>query len=113
MTKDKMTKISLKNIIKLNRGLNILSNSNVGFKDVDLSFALSMFKSNSQKHIEAFQEVVKGLKGTEDEKNAEVQNLLKNEFELVVPVITLEAIKTSKNEIPLMAFDFLSEFITK
>jgi len=109
----KSEKITLDEIIKLNRGLNVLTNSGIGFKDIELSFELSLFKSESTKHIEAFQAVVKELKGTEEEKNTEVEVLLEKVYELKAPIITLKALKTSEKEIPLLAFDYLSEFITK
>ena len=109
----KKGKLTLEKIIQLNRGLNVLANSGIGFKDVELSFELSLFKGASAKHIASFQEVVKTLEGTDEEKNKEMEVLTQKEYDLTAPIITLEALKTSEKEIPLLAFDYLTDFITK
>jgi hypothetical protein len=108
-----MKKITLEKIIKFNNGLNVITNAGVGFKDIELSFDISVFKAESLKLVTAFQEVVKTLKGTDKEKEAEIEILLKKEYEINAPVLKLDAIKTSEKEIPLVAFDFLHEFMTK
>jgi len=113
MAKEKKNTMTLREIIKFNRGLNVLANSSIGFEDVDVSFELSMFKLNSKKHVTAFQEVVDGLTGTDAEKDKATEVLLDKEYELTAPKLTLKVIKTSVNEVPLLAFDYLAEFITK
>lgn len=108
-----MKKITLEKIIKFNNGLNVITNAGVGFKDVELSFDISVFKAESLKLVTAFQEVVKTLKGTDKEKEKEIEVLLQKEYAIDTPVLKVSALKGTEKEIPLVAFDFLHEFMTK
>jgi len=108
-----MKKITLEKIIKYNNGLNVITNAGVGIKDVELSFDLSVFKAESLKLVTAFQDVVKELKGTDKEKEKEIEVLLQKEYAIEAPELKLSALKESEKEIPLVAFDFLHEFMTK
>ena len=108
-----MAKIALDRIVKFNNGLNVLSNAGVALKDVELSFSISVFKAESEKLVEAFQEVSKEVKGTDEEQQEQLQKLLQKEYEIELPVISLSVLKDTTKEIPLIAFDFLHEFIKK
>ena len=108
-----MEKITLEKIIKYNNGLNVITNAGVGIKDLELAYDISIFKSESEKLVKAFQEVAATIKGKEKEKADETQKLLDKEYEIEVPKLTIAALKESEKEIPLVAFDYLHEFITK
>jgi len=108
-----MTTMTLGDILKVVGGLNILTNAGVGFKDVELSFAIAQFKSAAGKLNESLQEVLKGLEGTDEEKEVEVKVLLDKEYEIEMPEIKLSSLKESQKEIPLVAFDYLQDYITK
>ena len=108
-----MEKVKLEKIIKYNNGLNVITNAGVGIKDIELAYDISVFKSESEKLVKAFQEVAATVKGSEKKKDAEVAVLLQKEYEIEMPVLTIAALKESEKEIPLLAFDFLHEFIEK
>lgn len=108
-----MEKITLEKIIKYNNGLNVITNAGVGIKDLELAYDISIFKSESEKLVKAFQEVAEGIKGKEKEKTEGVQKLLDKEYEIEVPKLTVATLKESEKEIPLVAFDYLHEFMTK
>jgi hypothetical protein len=108
-----MNNMTLGDIIKVTKGLNILANEGIGFKDVELSFALAQFKGESTKLQEALQEVVKGLTGTDEENNIALQGLLDKKHKIDMPSIKLSAMKEATKEIPLLAFDFLKDIIVK
>ena len=108
-----MKTMTLGEILKVVGGLNILTNAGVGFKDVELSFGIAQFKAEAGKLNDSLQEVLKGLEGTDEEKNDEIKVLLDKEYEIELPTITLDNLKTSEKEIPLVAFDYLQEYIIK
>lgn len=108
-----MEKVKLSQIIKCNNGLNVVANANVGIKDLELALDISIFKAESEKLVKAFQEVAATIKGKEKEKEKELAALLEKEYEIAMPELTLSALKESKEEIPLIAFDYLHEFIKK
>lgn len=107
-----MEKITLEKIIKYNNGLNIISNAGVGIKDLELAFDISIFKAESEKLVKAFQETTTEIKDKE-KKETEIQKLLDKEYEMEVPKLTVATLKESTKEIPLVAFDYLHEFMTK
>ena len=108
-----MEKIKLEKIIKFNNGLNVVTNAGVGIKDIELAYDISVFKSESEKLVKAFQEVAAEVKGSDKKKEAAIQVLLQKEYEIGMPVLTIAALKESEKEIPLLAFDFLHEFMKK
>ena len=108
-----MEKIKLEKIIKFNNGLNVVTNAGVGIKDIELAYDISVFKSESEKLVKAFQEVAAEVKGSDKKKEAAIQVLLQKEYEIEMPVLTIAALKESAKEIPLLAFDFLHEFMKK
>jgi len=109
-----MEKVTLEKIIKYNNGLNIVSNAGVGIKDIELAYDISIFKAESEKLVKAFQEVAGDVKEKDEKKKAAaVQVLLDKEYEIEMPKLTIEALKESTKEIPLVAFDYLHEFMTK
>lgn len=108
-----MEKFTLEKIIKYNNGLNVITNAGVGIKDLELAYDISIFKSESEKLVKAYQEVAKDIKGKDEAKAVELQKLLDKEYEISVPKLTIAALKESEKEIPLVAFDYLHEFITK
>lgn len=108
-----MEKIKLEQIIKYVNGLNIMTNAGVGIKDVEVAFDISLFKVEGTKLLESFQEVAKTVKGKEEEKEAKLRVLLDKEYEIELPAITLDLLKDSKEEIPLVVFDYLQGLIKK
>ena len=104
--------LKLNQIIQLLNGLNIISNAGVSIKDVEAAFNMSLYKHEAQKLFDAFQEASKGMDEKKDNKK-ELEALLNKEYEIEVPTLNLELFKGSKVEIPLIAFDYLREFISK
>ena len=111
MGKSTKTKATLQSLIKYNNGLNVLNQAGVSMKDVKLSYKLSIFKSETEKLIKAFQDAMKESKTDDKEKEKEIEELLKQEYELEVPRLSLAALEKSDKDIPLVAFDYLHEFI--
>lgn len=108
-----MEKVKLEKIIKYTNGLNILTNAGVGIKDIELAYDISVFKSESEKLVKAFQEIAKKEEGTDEKKEAAYAVLLAKEYSIAIPKLTVAALKESEKEIPLLAFDFLHEFMKK
>ena len=109
-----MEKITLEKIIKYNNGLNVITNAGVGIKDLELAYDISIFKSESEKLVKAFQEVAGEVKEKDEKKKTDaIQVLLDKEYEINVPKLTVATLKESEKEIPLVAFDYLHEFMTK
>lgn len=106
--------IELGKIIKFLNGLNIITNAGASVKDVETAFNISIFKAEAQKLFEAFQAAsASSTEQDEAKKKEELEKLLDKKYDIEMPVITLEMLKESKAEIPLLAFDYLGEFITK
>ena len=108
-----MSKVKLEEIIKITNGLNIITNAGVGIKDVKLAFDLALFKGEAEKLVKAFQEAMTAFKGTEEEKTKEGDTLLKREHEINLPEIKLSTFEGSSVEVPLIAFDYLRDYIKK
>lgn len=108
-----MEKIKLEQIIKYNNGLNVITNAGVGIKNIELAYDISVFKSESEKLVKAFQEAAATIKGSEKKKDAEVAVLLNKEYEMELPTLSIAILQESEKEIPLLAFDFLHEFMKK
>lgn len=102
-----MEKTSLKKILTVNSGLNVIVNEGIGFKDINLTFELSLFRKEVEDLTKAFQEA------SRDAKPEEVEKLLKKEYEIKLPVIKLDQLKQATKEIPLLAVDLLRDCITK
>jgi hypothetical protein len=108
-----MSKLKLEEVIKITNGLNIISNAGVGIKDVVLAFEISMFKKDAEALVTSFQEAMQSAKGTEKAKENQGNELIQKEYEIQLPEIKLSAFADSKVEVPLIAFDYLREYITK
>ena len=105
--------MTLNQIIRLYNGLNVITNAGVGIKDLQKAFDFSIYKAEADKLYKAFTEAASKAEGDEASKQKEMNELLTKEYEIEVPSISLDDFKDSQVEVPLVAMDYLQEFITR
>ena len=102
-------KLTIGDLMGITAGLNTLSNSGVSFSSMKLSFELAKFKKDSQNTIEAFKEANDG----KEVKKEELDALLAEETELKFPKVTIKDLESATGDVPLLAFDYLIDYIEK